>query len=229
MKIRHTLMILTAFLGIALLVAVSIQIRTELLEYQAAQRLVASNAVREQLLLATDALASERNRTYVVLLAPNGQDSKLKSLDEARRRVDGLLDGAEEELAAAKASLSNTESGVAVLSRMRKEVGALRQQADDYLMADQPQHGREFAPRWFQEATRLIEELQSSRLTLLQRERPLEPTLRAEASLRTQAGILSESIARNQALMSYALMNAKEVGGLELDAISRNAGRAGLA
>jgi serine phosphatase RsbU (regulator of sigma subunit) len=229
MKIRHILLTLTAFLGIALLVAVSIQIRTELLEYQTAQRLVASNAVREQLLLGMDALANERSQTYVALLDPNGRSGKAGSLEETRRRVDGLLEAAEKELAATGASLSNTEAGLAVLSQIRKEIGALRDQADPYLMPDQPQRGGEYAPRWFQEATRLIGELQSSRLTLLQRERPLEPILRAEASLRTQAGILSESIARNQALMSRALMNARDVAGMEFDAISRNAGRAGLA
>src|SRR3712207_3848211 len=100
MKIRHILLILTAFLGVAMLVAVSIQIRTELLEYQTAQRLVASNAVREQLLLGTDALANERSQTYVALLDPNGRSGKTGSLEETRRRVDSLLDAAEKELAA---------------------------------------------------------------------------------------------------------------------------------
>lgn len=229
MKIRHTLMILTAFLGIALLIAVSIQIRNELLEYQTAQRLAASNAVREQLLLGTDALANERSQTYVALLDPNGRGGRAGILDEIRRRVDGFLSASEQELRAAANFLSNTEAGLSVLTRIRKDIVALRKQADSYFTPDQPQRGGEIAPRWFQEATRLIEELQSSRLTLLQRERPLEPTLRAEASLRTQAGILSESIARNQALMTRALMKANETGGLDFDAISRNAGRAGLA
>jgi hypothetical protein len=63
MKIRHILLLLTAFLGLALLVTVSIQIWGEMLEYQTAQRMAASNAVREQLLLATDALAAERSQT----------------------------------------------------------------------------------------------------------------------------------------------------------------------
>ena len=71
MKIRHILLILTAFLGAALLVAVSVQIRNEIQDYQSAQRMVASNAVREKLLLATNALGSERSQTYVLLIGQN--------------------------------------------------------------------------------------------------------------------------------------------------------------
>ncbi|WP_262299335.1 PP2C family protein-serine/threonine phosphatase [Microvirga sesbaniae] len=229
MKIRHTLLILTAFLGIALLVAVSIQIRAELLDYQTAQRLAASNAVREQLLLGTEALANERSQTFVALLDPGRRIGRPGSLEEARRRVDTFLGAAERELKGTAGFISSTDAGLAALARIREDIGGLRRQADTSLASDRPQRGGEFAPRWFQEATRLIGDLQSSRLTLLQQERPLEPTLRAEANLRTQAGILSESIARNQALMSRALMEPGTVEGLEFDAISRNAGRAGLA
>ncbi|MBL0406473.1 SpoIIE family protein phosphatase [Microvirga aerilata] len=229
MKIRHILLILTAFLGAALLVAVAVQIRNEILKYQTAQRMVASNAVREQLLLGTDALASERSQAYVLLIREAGESDKLYKLREARRRVDALLSAAEAEIGRTKASLSNTNGSLASLVRIREEIGTLRGQVDGYLAPDQPLRGFEFAPRWFQQASRLVEELQSSRMTLLQRERPLDPVLRTEANLRAFAAILSESIARNQALVTHALVRMAETGSLELDAISQNAGRAGLA
>ncbi len=229
MKIRHILLLLTAFLGAALLVAVAVQIRGEVLEYQTAQRMVASNAVREKLLLGTDALASERSQAYVLLTRGIDEHDKLDKLQEVRRRVDGLLSAAESEVAATRADLSNSNGSLASLSRIRQEVGALRGQVDAYLSPGQQSRGSEFAPRWFQEASRLVEELQSSRMTLLQRERPLDPVLRTEANLRAFGAILSESIARNQALVTRALAMAGERGSLEIDAISQNAGRAGLA
>jgi serine phosphatase RsbU (regulator of sigma subunit) len=229
MKIRHILLLLTAFLGAALLVAVAVQIRDEILGYQTAQRMVASNAVREQLLLATDALGNERSQAYVLLVRGLDEGIKLEKLQETRRRVDGLLSAAEAEIAATRAALSNTNGSLASLSRVRQDIGTLRGQVDAYLTPDQQQRGFEFAARWFQEATRLVEELQSSRMTLLQRERPLDPVLRTEANLRSFATILSEGIARNQALVTHALARPAETGSLELDAISQNAGRAGLA
>jgi serine phosphatase RsbU (regulator of sigma subunit) len=229
MKIRHILLILTAFLGAALLVAVAFQIRDELLGYQTAERMVASNTVRERLLLGTDALASERSQTYVLLIGQRNEASGIMELRDVRRQVDDLLNAAEREITATQTSLSNTSSSLATVSRIRRDIGTLRQQADGLLRLTEGARGEDFAPRWFQEATRLVEELQSSRMTILQRERPLDPVLRTEANLRAFGAILSESIARNQALMSRALENSSEIGGLEIDAISQNAGRAALA
>src|SRR3712207_4658534 len=150
MKIRHILLILTAFLGVALLVAVSVQIRNELLEYQTAQRMVASNAVREQLLLGTDALANERSQTYVRLIGWRGGEAKLESLDQVRRRVDSLLGAAEADLRASTTSLSNINTSLATLARLRTEIGSLRVQADAYLSPEAIQGGGELAARWFQ-------------------------------------------------------------------------------
>ncbi|MFC1460049.1 PP2C family protein-serine/threonine phosphatase [Microvirga arabica] len=229
MKIRHILLILTAFLGAALLIAVAVQIRDELLGYQTAERMVASNTVRERLLLGTEALANERSQTYMLLIGQRNEASGLVELRDVRRQVDDLLNAAEREITATQASLSNTASSLKTVSRIRQDIGILRQQADGFLGIAESSGAEQFAPRWFQEATRLVEELQSSRMTILQRERPLDPVLRTEANLRAFAAILSESIARNQALMSRALENSSEVGGLEIDAISQNAGRAALA
>ncbi|MBJ6127107.1 PP2C family protein-serine/threonine phosphatase [Microvirga splendida] len=228
MKIRHILLILTAFLGVALLVAVALQIRDELREYQTAKRMAASNTVREQLLLGTDALESERSQTYVRLIG-QGKEAGALELREVRRQVDDLLNTAEREIVAAGGGLTNTDRSLATLSRIHREIETLREQADGFLRPADGMRSEEFAPRWFQEATRLVGELQSSRMTILQQERPLDPVLRTEANLRAFAAILSESIARNQALMSRALASPSSVGSLEIDAISQNAGRAELA
>jgi serine phosphatase RsbU (regulator of sigma subunit) len=53
--------------------------------------------------------------------------------------------------------------------------------------------------------------------------------LRAETVLRTYGGILSESIARNQALLTWALDRPDAIHAMALEAASRNAGRADLA
>jgi len=228
MKIRHILLTLTAFLGAALLVAVAVQIRTEILQYQTAQRIAASNAVREPLLLGANALADERSRTVVLLIGPDDEPGRRGDLLEARRRVDAALEQAEREIMSRRSDLRDTDRSLAALSHVTQDLGRLRRQADSDFAVDPGQRGTEIVSRWFKEATRIIDEVQSFRLTLLQQERPQEPALRAEAVLRTYGGILSESIARNQALLTWALSRGGGVPAAELEAVSRNAGRADL-
>jgi serine phosphatase RsbU (regulator of sigma subunit) len=229
MKIRHTLLLLTAFLGLALLLAVTVQIRSLYLEYQTAQRMVASNAAREQLLLAAAALAEERSRTYVLLIGAGGEGSSLDEAARARRQVDALLKAAHDEIASRGVELRDAAYGLASLSRIGRDLAALRRHADEYLTMGRQGQGRDVAQRWFREATQVVEELHSSRLTLLQQERPQEPVLLAEATIRVYGGILSESIARNQALMTGALSKPERIASHELQDIGRNSGRAMLA
>lgn len=184
--------------------------------------------MRERLLLATDALALERSQTYVLLINLDKASGKSREVDEVRRQVDDLLQSAERAIEETRILLTDSDGSLTLLSGIRQTVKALRDQVDASLNPVEPRRSGELAPRWFQETSRLIEDLQSSRLTLLQRERPLEPTLRTEANLRTYGGILSESIARNQALMTRALGDPQSSSSLDLDVISRNAGRAGL-
>ena len=77
--------------------------------------------------------------------------------------------------------------------------------------------------------TRILEEAQSLRLTLLQQERSQDPTARAEGQLRYYSGLLAKAVARNHALLTQALAGRAGLGGAELDAASRNVGRAQLA
>lgn len=229
MKIRHILLFLTVFLGASLLIAVTVQIRSEVLDYQTAQRLVASNAVREQLLLGASGLAEERSRTYMLLIGHGRIAEEGERLATLRQRNDALLETAEREITTSQSDLRGSDGSLASLSHLRRSLGVLREQADARLGASQPAPVADIAPRWFQEATRLIEELQSFRLTILQRERPQDPTLRAEAVIRTYASILSENIARNQALLARALRSAEPANVLDLGTISQNSGRAALA
>jgi serine phosphatase RsbU (regulator of sigma subunit) len=229
MKLRHILLTLTAFLGAALLVAVAVQIRVEILQYQAAQRLAASNAVREPLLLNANALADERSRTVMLLIGPDDEPGRRETLLEARRRADATLEWAEREIESRRPALRDPDSSLAALKDVAQDLKALRGQADEHLAVDPEKRAADIVPRWFQGATHLIEEVQSFRLTLLQQERPQEPALRAEAVLRTYSGTLSESIARNQALLTWALSRPDVVKASDLEAVSRNAGRADLA
>jgi len=229
MKIRHILQTLTIFLGAALLVAVAVQIRTEVLEHQTTQRIAASNAMREPLLLNASALAEERSRTIMLLIGLDDESGRREDLLEARRRVDETLKRAEQEIADRGSYLRNPAQSQAALAQVTRDLQSLRQQADSHLVVDPEKEGPGIVPRWFDETTQLIDEVQSFRLTLLQQERPQEPALRAEAVLRTYGGILSESIARNQALLTRALSRPDTVNTVELGAVSRNAGRADLA
>ncbi|MFC4170787.1 SpoIIE family protein phosphatase [Microvirga sp. GCM10011540] len=229
MKIRYILLTLTIFLGVALLVAVSVQIRTEILQHQAAQRMVASNAVREHLLLNANALAQERSRTVRLLVSGEADARHREELQEARARVDATQEAAEQEIVERSSDLRDPARSLASLSGVARDLDALRQQADAYLSAAPQDPGSEPVQRWFREATRLIDEVQSFRLTLLQQERPQDPALRAEAVLRTYGGVLSESIARNQAILTWALSRPGEINPAELEAVGRNVGRADLA
>ena len=229
MKIRHILLLLTVFLGLALLIAVSVQIRSEVLEYRTAQRMVASNAVREQLLLGAAAFAEERSQTYVLLIGLRGEGLDLDGMTKGRRQVDALLQASEAEIGRRRADLRDPAYSLASLAQISRDLVALRRQADDSLAAAGQGQEAEIARRWFQEATRVVEELHSSRLTLLQQERPQDPALRAEAVIRTYGGMISESIARNQALMTAALSQPDRGDNLDLQTVSRNAGRVGLA
>jgi hypothetical protein len=89
MTIRNILLALTAFLGIALIATVALQIRGELRDYREAQRLSASNGAREQLLRASAALADERTETYGHLLDPVRRPGLPRGIEAARLRVDG--------------------------------------------------------------------------------------------------------------------------------------------
>jgi serine phosphatase RsbU (regulator of sigma subunit) len=229
MKIRHILLLLTTFLGLALLVAVAVQIWSQYLEYGTAQRMVASNAVREQLLLGAAALAEERSRTYVLLIGSNEESRSPDNVAGERQQVDALLKAAREEVASRRDKLRDPDYSLASLSQVRTDLAALRNQADEYLTVARQGQGRDVAQRWFREATQVVEKLHSSRLTLLQQERPQDPILRAEATVRVYGGIISESIARSQALMTGAMRRFDKIANHELQEISHNSGRAGLA
>ena len=120
---------------------------------------------------------------------------------EARRRVDAALEQAERETMSRRSDLRHRPQPWPPCPTLTRPRAAAAVGRLDFAV-DPGQRGTEIVSRWFKEATRIIDEVQS-RLTLLQ-ERPQEPALRAEAVLRTYGGILSESIARNQAFLTGA-------------------------
>lgn len=221
MKVRHILLALTACLGAALILAVTLQIRTEALDYREAQRLVSSNAVREQLLLAAAAMGEERGRTYLQLA---GTGSAGANLGPVRGQVDAAFAAAEQVLSDGRSTLGNQDQSFTALSALRRSVAELRAQADQAGEA-----GPTIAMRWFRRLTQVIDEVQTLRLTLLQQERPQDPRVRTNGLLRYYSGVLSESIARNQALLTRAIADIQSADPSTLDAITRNIGRADLA
>ncbi|HEX2554970.1 MAG TPA: SpoIIE family protein phosphatase [Microvirga sp.] len=229
MKIRNILLALIAFLGVALIATVALQIRGEVRDYREAQRLSASNAAREQLLRASAALADERTETYGHLLDPVRRPGLPPGVEAARGRVDAARGAAEALIRKDTDRLSHAGSSLQTLAHVDRELKGLRAQANAALAATDAAEGRRLAPRWFSEVTRILEEAQSLRLTLLQQERSPDPAARAEALLRYYSGLLAEAVARNHALLTQALAGRAGLGGAELDAASRNVGRAQLA
>ncbi|HEY8381156.1 MAG TPA: SpoIIE family protein phosphatase [Microvirga sp.] len=221
MKIRHILLALTACLGAALILAVTLQIRTEALDYREAQRLVSSNAVREQLLLAAAAMGQERSGTYLHLAGTRGAGV---NLGLAREQVDGAFSAAERVLSNGHSTLGSQDQSLTALSAVRRSVADLRAQADQA-----GDTGNAIAMRWFRGMSQAIDQVQTLRLTLLQQERPQNPQVRTNGLLRYYSGILSESIARNQALLTRAIGDIQSADPATLEGITRNIGRSDLA
>jgi serine phosphatase RsbU (regulator of sigma subunit) len=229
MKIRHTLLALIAFLGTALIATVALQIRSEVRDYREAQRLAASNAVREHLLVAAAALADERTETYGHLLDPTRPSGLPPGVGAARDRVDTARAVSERLIRDSRDQLGHAAASLQTLSHVTTELTSLRTEADAAFATPNAAEGRRLAPRWFSEVTRIIEEAQSLRLSLLQQERVQDPAARAEALLRYYTGLLGEGVARNHALLTQALAGRAGLGPAELDAASRNIGRTQLA
>src|SRR3712207_3239580 len=188
MKIRPTLLALTSILGTVLIAAVALQIRAEMLDYREAQRLVISNAVREQLLLGAAALAEERTRTYALLLDPGSRAQGNAELRSIRSRVDAIRSATEGHIAAGAVLLGDPAGSRRSLETVTRDLNGARAEADAALISHADE-GRRHAPRWFQQATQVVDEVVSLRLTLLQQERPQDPAILTESLLRYYSGL----------------------------------------
>ena len=199
MKIRHIILVLTGGLGFALILVAVVLLQEELAKLDTARRLQASNSVREELLVASTALSRERTETYIQLMRPEGAEFG-QSPTALRMEADDALLRAQDELEASRAYLRDTERSLASLRQAQAEIAALRVSAEEAAAGENPNYSGEAANAWLTGTTRLVADLQASRLNLLQNNRPVDPVLSAESSFRSFVSVLTEATAFNEAI-----------------------------
>lgn len=199
MKIRDIILVLTVALGLALILVSFALLREELAKLDTARRWQASNAVREELLVASTALARERTKTYLRLTTPGGLE-----LDQT---IAALRAEAEQALYLARAALESRHNHlqyasqtVTALARAQRQMLALRAYVDRAAGTNDPGARAEAGAVWLTGATQLIDNLQASRLALLDSNRPSDAILSAEANIRSFVDVLHEAVAFNEAI-----------------------------
>lgn len=199
MKIRDIILVLTVALGLALILVSFALLREELAKLDTARRWQASNAVREELLVASTALARERTKTYLRLTTPGGLE-----LDQT---IAALRAEAEQALYLARAALESRHNHlqyasqtVTALARAQRQMLALRAYVDRAAGTNDPGARAEAGAVWLTGATQLIDNLQASRLALLDSNRPSDAILSAEANIRSLVDVLHEAVAFNEAI-----------------------------
>lgn len=226
MNIRQIILVLTLALGASLVVVTALLIQEELVRLDTAQRLEASNDVREHLLVASAALGRERTDTYVQLIA--SPDDSGSTIDDLRGRVDTALREAGRELEEGYNYLRDADRSIAVLVGSEALLRKARQAVDEARGTNEHAKRQEAAAVWLDTASNVVRALQSSRLDVLQNNRPVDPVLSAEASLRTYSDVLHEAIAYNEAIGAAVLSGEKADQSALKSAIERNAGRMAL-
>lgn len=199
MKIRDLILVLTIGLGFTLVLVAVLFLRDELARLDTAQRLQASNNVRQELLVASTALARERTKTFLQLTAYHHAEIT-ENIGRLRRDADAALAGARMALAEGEALMPRARQSADILAEAQGELAALRAQIDRISAQGNGDLRRREANAWLTEATRLIDQLQSARLDLLNDNRPSDAVLAAEANIRAFVDILHESIAYNEAI-----------------------------
>lgn len=228
MKIRDIILVLTISLGLALVLVAIVLLRGELSKLETAQRLQASNAVRQELLFASTALARERTKTYIQLAT-----SRLENFDPSiavlRDHADQALDRARSGLATGRALLSRAGESSDRIFANEERLIALRLQIDEAIASGDEGLRRSAADEWLLGATALIDDLQASRLDLLNDNRPTDAVLAAEASIRAFVDILHEAVAFNEAIGVALLTRSGQPRDEDIAAVERMVGKMALA
>lgn len=199
MKIRDIILVLTAGLGLTLVVVAMLFLRDELGRLHAAERLQASNTVREELLVASTALARERTKTFLQLSSLD-QSNLTDTIGGLRRNADDALAAARQALEVDEPLLPRARESADTLIKAQGELAALRTQIDRVISSDNVTLRQQEAQAWLGEATSLIDRLQAARLDLLNDNRPTDAMLAAEANIRAYSDFLHEAIAYNEAI-----------------------------
>lgn len=210
MKIRDLILVLTVGLGLTLILIAALFLRDEVTKLNIAQRLQASNNVREELLVASTALARERTETFLKLAA-SPERSITDKITVLREDTNAALAAAENALRQGSELLPQERVNIGMVAEARANLARLRQQADPSFKVQDQIERRRNAANWLSEATALIDHLQTTRLGLLNENRPTDPVLAAEANIRAFTDILHEAIAFNEAIgVAFLTSNGAE-------------------
>jgi serine phosphatase RsbU (regulator of sigma subunit) len=228
MKIRHIILVLTAGLGLALILVAVLLLRGELSKLETAERLQASNSVRQELLFTSTGLARERTNTFIQLTT-SGTAAFDRSIQDLRVRADQALARAANILQSSQVALSRAGETRAVVTASQEQLAALRAQTDEAIASDDEGLRQRIADEWLGGATQLIDDLQESRLDLLNDNRPTDAVLAAEANIRTFVDVLHEAVAYNEAIGVALLTHTGQRRNQDIITVERMAGRMSLA
>ncbi|MGE0458936.1 MAG: PP2C family protein-serine/threonine phosphatase [Bauldia sp.] len=202
MSIRQTLLLLTTFLGVALLAAILFHVQRVVEDYRNAADLQVSNEIRDGLIVASGLIAAERSATFAALISVSTVDRA--AIDAAREPLDLFRSEAGADLRSGRAGGENADEVLVILLEAGARLDALRIDADRMLATGTPEERRTAARRWFDETSAIVANIQSFRLVLLSREEPLDSTLRATGLLRYFIGIVREALSQNGSLVAAA-------------------------
>lgn len=228
MKIRHIIFVLTAGLGLALILVAVLLLRGELSELQTAERLQSSNTVRQELLFASTALARERTNTFIQLTT-SGTAVLDQSVEDLRKRADQALERAANSLQSSQVTLLRASKTRAVVTASQEQLAALRTQIDAATASEDEGLRQRTADEWLAGATQLIDDLQGSRLDLLNDNRPTDAVLAAEANIRAFVDVLHEAVAYNEAIGVALLTHRGQRRNQDIITVERMVGRMNLA
>ncbi|WP_140048993.1 PP2C family protein-serine/threonine phosphatase [Devosia lucknowensis] len=203
-------------------------LRGELSKLETAERLQASNAVRQELLLASTVLARERTKTFIHLTVSN-QDEFGDDIDQMRADAEEALEQAEAALQSGNGLLARAGESHAQVVAKKGRLTALRARIDRAIGVGDEGARLAAAAAWLSEASALIDDLQATRLDLLNDNRPTDAVLAAEANIRAYVDILHEAVAFNEAIGVSLLTYEDGEPGETLVMVERILGRVSLA
>lgn len=228
MKIRDIILVLTCGLGLALLLVAFVFLREEIAKLDTARQWQSSNAVREELLVASTSLARERTKTFLRLTTSDGIDLD-QDIDTLRAEADLALRRARTALEAGQNNLEQASQNIEVLTQVDRQMLALRAYVDHAAEKGEIDARDEASDVWLREATQVIDDLQASRLALLNSNRPSDAILSAEANIRAFVDVLHEAVAFNEAIGVALLSSDGDEREQHEITIQRTIGRINLA
>lgn len=206
MRIRHILLLLNGYLGVALLGAVVIHLIEERSELIEAERVLAYDEARAHLLGAVEGLTSEAGTVYLRLLEGRGPVARPDPIVLRREEVDRRLARTTRQILAESERFVDPTATLADLERVRVELVAMRLDADRALRVAGGRAAPDAARASFVAAERIGASLRAVRVALLAEVQPSDALVVAESQLRSYLAMLSEAVAENEVLVGGRLL-----------------------